>query len=106
MPVIIYEVVQQLAQPDNIVLDRFGVDAIDIGRAFNLKPADWYPITMSNGATAYYPKWFKSEKQADGSFFTYDSDSKRVLSKMPVGGTFFDQCYFPFNNSYPPDSPP
>ena len=103
LPVLIYDVVQQLAQPDNFVLDRFGVDAIDIGRTFNDKPADWYPVTMSNGAAAYYPVWFKPVKQADGSFLTYDSDGIRVLSKMPVGSTFFDQCYFPFSTGYPPD---
>jgi uroporphyrinogen decarboxylase len=30
----VYDVVQQLAQPEDFILDRFGVDAIDIGRAF------------------------------------------------------------------------
>ena len=31
----VYDVVQQLAQPEETVLDRLGIDAIDIGRAFN-----------------------------------------------------------------------
>ena len=31
----VYDVVQQLAQPEDFILDRFGVDVVDIGRAFN-----------------------------------------------------------------------
>jgi uroporphyrinogen decarboxylase len=103
LPVLIYDVVQQLAQPDDFVLERFGVDSVDIGRTYNDGPTDWYPVTMTNGATAYYPLWFKSEKQADGSFLTFDSDGSCVISKMPAGGTFFDQCYFPYSNGYPSD---
>ncbi len=32
LPVQIYDVVQQLAQPDRKVLDKFGIDVLDIGR--------------------------------------------------------------------------
>ncbi len=103
LPTLIYDVVQQLAQPDDFILDRFGVDVIDIGRTFNAKPSDWYPIVMPNGASAYYPIWFKPETQADGSHVTYDSDGERILSKMPIGATFFDQCYFPYEDGYPDD---
>ncbi len=31
---LVYDVVQQLAQPSDAVLDRFGVDVVDLGRAF------------------------------------------------------------------------
>ena len=44
-PTLIYDVVQQLAQPDAELLERFGVDVLDIGRTFNTQPQDWYPIT-------------------------------------------------------------
>jgi uroporphyrinogen decarboxylase len=101
LPVWIYDVVQQLAQPDMSVLDKFGVDVLDIGRTFNDQPGDWKPITMSNGNPAFYPKWFSPEIQPDGSYLTYDDDGKRVLSKMPIGATFFDQTYFPYADGYP-----
>ena len=35
LPVQVYDVVQQLAQPDMSLLDQFGVDVLDIGRTFN-----------------------------------------------------------------------
>jgi len=101
LPVKIYDVVQQLAQPDLSILDQFGVDVLDIGRKFNDQPSDWSPVTMANGATAFYPKWFHPTQIKDGSYQTYDDDGKRMLSRMPVGATFFDQTYFPYVNGYP-----
>jgi uroporphyrinogen decarboxylase len=103
LPVLIYDVVQQLAQPDDTILDMFDVDVIDIGRAFNENLSDWKPTTLANGNPAYYPVWFNPVKQYDGSYHTYDDDGERVLSKMPVNGTFFDQTYFPYADGYPPD---
>jgi uroporphyrinogen decarboxylase len=101
LPVQIYDVVQQLAQPDMKVLDRFGVDVLDIGREFNDRPSDWKPITMANGGGAFYPKWFNPVKLDDGSYATYDDDGKTMLSRMPIGATFFDQTYFPYVDGYP-----
>ena len=103
LPVKIYDVVQQLAQPDQIIIDRFGIDVLDIGRSFNILPTDWYPIIMANGAGALYPKWFHPVLQSDGSYLTFDEDGKRVLSRMPIGATFFDQTYFPYVDGYPSD---
>jgi len=101
LPVQIYDVVQQLAQPDELILNLFDVDVLDIGREFNEKISDWVQATMANGASAYYPKWFKPVLQPDGSYMTYDHDRTRILSRMPVGATFFDQTYFPYVDGYP-----
>ena len=101
LPVQIYDVVQQLAQPDVSILDKFGVDVLDIGREFNNQPSDWKPTTLANGAQAFYPKWFNPVKLKDNSYVTYDDDGKTVLSRMPVGATFFDQTYFPYVDGYP-----
>lgn len=103
LPVWIYDVVQQLAQPDISVLDRFGVDVIDIGRSFNAMPGDWSPMTMANGAQGYYPKWYKPQLQEDGSWVTFDDDGRTMLSRMPQGATFFDQTYFPYVDGFPSD---
>lgn len=97
----IYDVVQQLAQPDISILDQFGVDVLDIGRTFNAHPSDWKPTTLANGAPAFYPKNFNPLLQADGSFVRFDDDGKTMLSRMPVGATFFDQTYFPYVDGYP-----
>jgi uroporphyrinogen decarboxylase len=101
LPTRIYDVVQQLAQPHEKVIDLFGIDVLDIGRTFNTREEDWKPVTMANGAPAYYPVWYNPSKQDDGSYVNYDDDLQRILSKMPAGGTFFDQTYFPYLDGYP-----
>jgi len=101
LPVLIYDVVQQLAQPDEEILDLFGVDVVDIGRTFNDLPSDWSPVMLSNGESAFYPEWFKPVRMPDGSYVTYDDDRQRILSRMPVGATFFDQTCFPYIDGYP-----
>lgn len=97
----IYDVVQELAQPENVILDRFKIDVMDIGRSFNDKDSDWYPISLSDGSSAYYPNWFRPEKNPDGSLTAY---AKGIpLAKKPVGATFFDQIIFPYLDGYPDD---
>lgn len=101
LPVQIYDVVQQLAQPDTSIIDRFGVDVLDIGRAFNTEEKDWHETILANGDKAFYPIHFNPVKQADGSYHCYDEDGKRLLALMPQGATFFDQSYFPYINGFP-----
>ncbi|TWU40936.1 uroporphyrinogen decarboxylase family protein [Novipirellula artificiosorum] len=101
-PAKVYDVVQQLAQPDPQVLDHFGVDVLDIGRVFNTAPSDWYPYTLADGSTAHYPTWFRPERQEDGSWIAKSKDGMPI-AKMPEGGTFFDQTFFPFPDQYPDD---
>lgn len=101
LPVQIYDVVQQLAQPDMSIIDRFGIDVLDIGRAFNTEEKDWHETILANGDKAFYPIHFNPVKQADGSYHCYDEDGKRLLALMPQGATFFDQSYFPYINGFP-----
>lgn len=101
LPVQVYDVVQQLAQPDMRVLEKFGVDVLDIGREFNEHSSDWKQTFLANGDPAFYPSWFNPVRQQDGSFATFDDDGKTMLSRMPVGATFFDQTYFPYIDGYP-----
>lgn len=98
----IYDVVQQLAQPEEAVLDRFGVDVLDIGRAFNAESSAWRPVTLADGQPAWYPAWFQPEARADGSFVARLADGTDI-AHMPEGGTFFDQSCYPYADGYPPD---
>jgi len=98
----VYDVVQQLAQPEDGILDRFGVDVVDIGRAFNTEDAAWQPTTLADGQPAQYPAWFHPERQADGSFIARMKDGLDI-AHMPAGGTFYDQTYFPYLEGYPAD---
>lgn len=96
----VYDVVQQLAQPEDDILARFGIDVIDVGRAFNTQDKDWYNVTLPTGQEVQFPAWFKPVKQANGAWDVFDADGDRIAT-MPRGATFFDQTYFPYLDGYP-----
>ncbi len=91
-----------LRNPEEFILDRFHVDAVDIGRAFNTDDAAWQPTTLADGQPAWYPAWFQPERQTDGSIVARMKDGL-AIARMPARGTFFDQTYFPYIDDYPAD---
>lgn len=98
----VYDVVQQLAQPEQEILDYFGVDVLDVGRTFNIKDNDWHEIILTNGSRAAYPAWFSPIAQDDGNIVAI-SKSGEMIGRMPEGATFFDQTVFPYIDGYPED---
>ncbi len=98
----VYDVVQQLAQPEDAILDRYRIDAIDIGRAFDERDEDWYDITLPNDIPVQFPAWFKPVRQPDGEWDAFAPDGTRIASK-PLGADFFDQTCFPYVDGYPAD---
>ena len=95
----IYDVVQQLAQPEDEILNHLGIDVVDVGRMFNERDDHWYDIRMANGQTAQYPTWFRPTSLRDGSYQAKIDDV--VIARMPAGGAFYDQTYFPYLDGYP-----
>lgn len=100
LPVKIFDVVQQLSHPDPEIIDLLGIDVIDIGAVYNNDISDCYPTEMRNGHTAYYPNWFKPERQASGGYVAKDK-SGEVIAEMPSGATFFDQTIYPWQEAFP-----
>jgi uroporphyrinogen decarboxylase len=96
----VYDVVQQLAQPEEMIIDRFGVDVLDIGRMFNTADRHWRDVKLADGSPAKYPAHFRPRLQPDGSFIAL-SENGDPIAKMPAGGTFFDQVCFPYVDGYP-----
>ena len=97
----IYDVVQQLAQPEDEVLEALGCDVLDIGRTFNTADDDWYDFTMLDGSTAQYPKWFRPLDREDGA--NEVEQDGIVIARRPPDGAFYDQTYFPYEADYPSD---
>lgn len=98
----VYDVVQQLAQPEPAILDRYGVDVLDVGRAFNETDAHWKKTVLPDGTSVEFPAWFNPVPQADGSWDAFHADGTRIAT-MPRGATFFDQTAFPYVDGYPDD---
>jgi len=99
-PAKVYDVVQQLAQPDDLVLDHFGVDVIDIGRSFNRSSSAWRPARLPCGEDVLFPAWFQPRTAADGSWEAVAPDGT-VIAAMPPTAHFFDQTCFPYVDGYP-----
>lgn len=97
----VYDVVQELAQPEDNVLDRFGIDVVDIGRTFNVTDDAWRPVELTGGVSAQYPSWFAPEESTPGNL---DARSNgEIIARKPEGATFFDQTVFPYIDGYPDD---
>jgi len=93
-PIRVYDVIQQLAIVDEDVLQRFGVDTIELGRGFALEEESWSPWTLPDGTPCYVPAWTNIEKEHNR--WVIRSQSGRVIAQMPEGMLYFEQTYYPF----------
>jgi uroporphyrinogen decarboxylase len=100
-PVRVYDVVQQIAQPSDALLDRFGVDVITVGRAYDTEDAAWRDVILPGGVRVQFPAWFHPERNVDGSLSARAADGT-LIGAMPNGATFFDEVHFPYLDGYPP----
>ena len=90
----VYDLIQQLALPEQWFLDRFHVDAVDLGRAA-IDPRDGRPWRLPDGSAAVAPAWFQP-KRVDGELFVHDKQG-RPIGKMPAGGYYIDQTVWPLS---------
>jgi len=93
-PIRVYDPVQQLAVVDEDVLQRFGVDTIELGRAFALEDQHWSEWVLPDGTPCLLPVWVKPERL--GGEWVIRSPSGRVVARMPEGCLYFEQAYYPF----------
>ncbi len=96
-PVRVYDPIQQLAVLDDDVLDRFGVDTIEMGRGFALEDRDWADWVLPDGTPCQMPVWVNPER--DGNRWVIRSSSGRVIAAMPDGAWYFEQTHWPFLES-------
>jgi uroporphyrinogen decarboxylase len=93
-PVRVYDPIQQLAIIDEDVLQRFGVDVVEMGRGFSHDDADWQEWTLPNGSPCLMPAWLRLERQPGQ--WNMLSARGTLLGRMPDGALYFEQAGFPF----------
>lgn len=103
-PIRVYDPVQQLAIVDDDVLERFGVDTIELGRAFALDDACWADWTLPDGSPCQIPAWALPERSTGE--WVLRSKGGRVIARMPDGALYFEQAYFPFTDENGPKTIP
>ena len=94
----VYDPVQQLAIVDEDVLQRFGVDTIELGRAFAREDKHWTEWVLPDGTPCLMPTWAKPERQ-NGDWVLRSKQTGNVIARMPESVWYFEQTNFPFLES-------
>ncbi|MCL4176830.1 MAG: methyltransferase [Verrucomicrobia bacterium] len=95
-PIRVYDLIQQLAVIDDDVLDLFGVDTIELGRAFAREAEHWKEWTLPDGTPCQIPVW-TNPVWADGRWQLPAKDGRSMGEMMP-GTIYFEQSYHPFSD--------
>ncbi len=94
--VFVYDVVQNLAQPEDMILERFQIDVVDLGRVFVTEPEERKPFTLMDGTLAMVPTWFDPEPDGQGGY-VIRGDQDQVIGLMPKSQPYVTQCYWPLS---------
>ena len=89
-----YDVVQGLAQPDGEIIERFGVDVVDLGRAWFTEADDWRNWTLMDGSPAKVPAWFDPEPDGDRGWLVR-GDEGQIIGVMPESQEYITQTFWP-----------
>jgi len=90
----VYDVVQQLALPEDPILDYFEGDVIDLGRAFLTADADWKDFMLPDGSAAKIPAYAGFEPDGSGGWLVRSAD-RTIIGSMPKGAFYLSQTHFP-----------
>jgi uroporphyrinogen decarboxylase len=93
----VYDVVQQLAQPEMPILDYVEADVIDLGRAFLGAESDWRDFVMPDGSRAKIPTYVDLEPDGAGGWLARSKD-RTVIGVMPRDAFYLSQSYFPLQD--------
>jgi uroporphyrinogen decarboxylase len=93
----VYDLVQQLAIIEPEVLDRFGVDTIELGRGFSLLPADWRDWVLPDGTPCKIPAYLHPVREG-GDWRIYAADGT-PMAVQKAGSLYFEQTCFPLAGS-------
>jgi len=93
----LYDTGQQLAEVEESVRQRFGVDVIDLTCTFPGAPIpnpEWRPWTLPDGAPCLAPANWLPEPDGEGGLLLRN-DSGVVVATMPKGVLYFEGIHHP-----------
>ena len=93
----VYDFVQQLAVVEPAVLDRFGVDVIEMGRGFAPEPKDWRDWVLPDGTPCKIPA-FIEPMRVGGDWHVYHEDGT-LITIQKEGCLYFEQTCWPLAGS-------
>jgi len=93
----VYDLIQQLAIIEPEVLDLLGIDTLEMGRGFALKPEDWHDWVLPNGTPCKIPA-FIHPVRVDGDWHVYHDDGT-LIAMQKQGCLYFEQTCYPLQGS-------
>jgi uroporphyrinogen decarboxylase len=97
-PIRVYDPIQQLAIVDEDVLQRFGVDTIELGRAFAHEDKWWREWNLPDGSPCLMPVWAMPERHG-GEWVLRAPSTGHITATMPPGVLYFEQATYPFEEN-------
>jgi len=95
----IYDMMQQLAVIEPPILDLFGVDTIELGRAFMTDDSHWKAWTLPDGTPCNIPKYINLEKRGD-DWLLLNSEGRPIFIQKK-GSLYFEQIFYPWLEANP-----
>ncbi len=89
----VYDPIQQLAVVGTDVLERFGVDTLELGRGFAAEQRHWREWPLPDGTPALMPAWATPARETGR--WVLKSGSGRVIGQMVDGSHYFEQTSWP-----------
>ena len=96
----VYDVFQQLAEPETEIIERMGGDVLQLNRyapSFGIPNDRWKDGKLQDGSTCLYPEQFSPVENEKGELEIRDGEL--VLAKMPKGGLYYDSMHFLYENA-------
>lgn len=99
-PAKLYDVFQQLAEPQPEVLARLGGDVVQahmLRPAFGISIQAWKPDALLDGSPVLSPADFTPEVDAEGNRYIWQSGVR--WAKNPAASLYFDQIVHPYEDA-------
>lgn len=96
----VYDLMQQLAEPDMEVIDYLGGDVVQVHRlapAFGAKVTEWRDDTLPDGSECLVPKSFRPVLLPDGDRIITENEWE--IARMPAAGLYYEMTYFPLKDA-------
>ncbi len=90
----VFDMVQQLAEPEPWYLERFRIDAVNAGREFDA--CRWVPWTLPDGSPCEVPAFLAPQR--DGRDWVVRNREGVIVGRMIDGATYFSQACFPLSD--------
>ena len=96
----LYDVFQQLAEPELKVVDHLGGDVVQLHRlspAFNIRIDSWKESIQPDSSVYMVPKTYDPVSNKKGELMIIQDG--KLIAKMPDGGLYFESVDVPYANA-------